>query len=84
MVLTNTGNQFGGVVVPPVITPPVRVDSVSKAKYDSLQNVYNVALQALAGCNNLYQEAKAKNLELNAKIEELEAWKKNILNCIKP
>lgn len=43
LVVENTGNQFGGVIVTPP-NPPARVDSVAKSKYDSLL-VVNAGLQ---------------------------------------
>lgn len=75
-----SGNQFGGTVVVPPPTP-TKVDSVTKASYDSLMALYNLSIKALSTCAELYSGLKEKNAEQSAiidelklKIAELEAW----------
>lgn len=89
----SSGNIFG-TSIPDNPQPPTKVDSVPKAKYDSLLAAYEVAVAMYNGCsNNLqYLQSQYNNVlanlnvannqynELKARIEELKKEIENVLN----
>lgn len=78
-IIEERGNKFGEPVPPP---PPIRVDSVTKSSYDSLQVLYKAALQSLSTCNIQYTQQLEEIKRLKAEKEALEIWKTVTIECI--